>query len=779
MNNKLQPVTITLNGREVSGYPGMTILDLANESGVYIPTLCHDKHLSPVGACRLCLVEDEQTGRLMASCVTPITAGMVINTDSTRVIEHRKTIIKLILASHPDSCLVCDKGNRCQLRTIAAEMGVGLIEFERIPKPAAIEEVNPFIERDLSKCVLCAKCIRACQELVVEGAIDYFQRGFVSKVSTMDDMPLENSECTFCGTCVALCPTGALMEKDRVYTGTVRDKVETTCPYCACGCTISAEVKDNRIVRVRPGKEGVNNGTLCVGGSYGCDFIHSPDRLERPLIKKDDGFEDTSWEEALKLVADEFIRIKDKHGADSLAVLGSPKCTNEENYLLQMFARCVLGTNNIDNSSRLYDGGVIPGEKNDLNALEQADVIIVIGANPALSAPLVEYAVKRAVKFGNARLILIDPRRTNLSSMAHIKLEPNVGTDVALLNGMARAIINKKLLDTASIDINSKEYKEYAETLAKYSPEYVESVTGVPDEQIQNAARMYAGAEKAAIIYGTGITQYKNGADSVKALYNLAHLTGNVGGSLYSLQRDSNSRGAGDMGATPDFFPGYRSVTDAGARKEFEKCWKASLPDKPGLSALEIIEQAKAGKIKALWIVGENPALSFPNRILVEEALAVVDFLVVQDMFLTETAELAKVVLPAASFAEKEGTFTNFEGRLNRLQKVIATVGESLPDWQIILRLAEKMNCPLPCSSLEQVADEITERVYDKPLPGSTPGLSPVDYVPEKDENGYAFSDLPETSLYKFGSGTRSFRSKRLSKYGNEKPLIESREDTG
>ncbi len=273
----LQPITIILNGREVSGYPGMTILELAQDSGIDIPTLCHDTHLSPIGACRVCLVEDEQSGALMASCVTPIAPEMVISTHSPRVIEHRKTIVKLMLASHPDSCLICDKGNRCQLRQIASDMGIGLVDFQRVPQMATIEEVNPFIERDLSKCILCARCIRACQELVVEGVIDYFQRGFIAKVATLDELPLEASECTFCGTCVATCPTGALMEKERSYRGTSKTTVQTTCPFCGCGCSISLEVKDNKIVRVTPGKEDVvNHGTLCVRGSYGCDLRLAP-----------------------------------------------------------------------------------------------------------------------------------------------------------------------------------------------------------------------------------------------------------------------------------------------------------------------------------------------------------------------------------------------------------------------------------------------------------------------------------------------------------------------
>ena len=351
----MEVITITLDGLEVSGYLGMTILDLARESRVDIPTLCHDPYLTPIGACRLCLVEDERSGVLLAACVAPITPGMVINTRSPRVLERRKAIIKLMLASHPDSCLVCDKGNRCQLRKLASELGIGLVEWQRIPQLDAIEEVNPFIERDLSKCILCAKCIRADQELVVEGAIDYIDRGFASKPATLNDVPLEKSECTFCGTCVALCPTGALMEKERTYGGTTKTTIDTVCPFCGCGCGICLEVKDNHLVRARPATESpVNHGTLCARGCYGYDFVHSPERLTSPLVRIDGNLQVVSWEQALDRVAAEFKRIKEEHGPDSLAILGSSKCTNEENYLLQRLARGVFGTNNIDNGSRLY-----------------------------------------------------------------------------------------------------------------------------------------------------------------------------------------------------------------------------------------------------------------------------------------------------------------------------------------------------------------------------------------------------------------------------------------
>lgn len=776
----MQSVTITLNGREVSGYPEMTILQLARESGVNIPTLCDDSHLKPIGACRMCLVEDEPTGRLMASCVTPIAAGMVINTNSPRVIAHRKNIIKLILASHPDSCLVCDKGNQCQLRQIAADMGIDLIRLDRIPLVASIEEVNPFIERDLSKCILCAKCIRACQEMVVVGAIDYYRRGFATRVAASGDVPLEGSECTFCGTCVSLCPTGALMEKDRTYTGTTKDSVETTCPFCGCGCSIRLEVKNNRIVRVKPGKgNGVNKGMLCVRGSYGCDFVHSPDRLTKPLVKRNGNFEPVPWEQALEEVATEFKRIKDIYGADSLAVLGSSKCTNEENYLLQRLTRCVLGTNNIDNGSRLYNAGRT-SHSGALEQLERSKVIIVIGANPSSSAPLVSYAIKRAVKQRGAKLILIDPRRTDLVSFAHLWLRPKVGADIALLNSLAKVIIDEGMLNKEAVS-QLEGFQALNKLLQKYSPELTESITGVSGEAIRSASRLFATAGEAAIVYGTGITQ-NSAADGVKALTNLAVLTGNAQ-RIFPLQRENNGQGACDMGALPDLLPGHVSLADAGGRKRFEELWGASLPAEPGLTAIEMIARARSGEIKGMWIIGENPLLSFPDGKAVSEALGALEFLVVQDMFPTETAQMAKVVLPAASFAEKEGTFTNFEGTVNRVRKAIEPPGESLPDWEVILKLASKMGSPLPFSSAQQIREEIEKLVPSFKVYGDTerrpPGesasssvahFSPVEYEPllSEAEEKYPLTLLTGTVLYSFGSGTRSSRGRRLKRYQPE-----------
>ncbi len=806
----MEAITITLNGREVSGHPGMTVLELAKESGVAIPTLCHDSQLTPIGACRLCLVEDERTGALSASCVTPIAPGMVINTDSAKVRERRKTIVKLMLASHPDSCLVCDKGNRCELRRIASDMGIGLIDFQRIPQTATIEEVNPFIERDLSKCILCGKCIRADHELVVEGAIDYFHRGFITRPATLYDEPLEQSDCTFCGTCVAICPTGALMEKKRAYRGTAPKKVTTVCPFCGCGCTIDLEVKDNRIVSARPNRNGaVNRGSLCVKGSYGYDFVHSSERLTAPLARVNGSLEKVTWEKAQELVASELRRIKDKYGPDSLAVLSSPKCTNEENYLIQKFARVVLGTNNIDNGSRLCSTASIvglgsavgfPGTTNRIEALEQSDTIMVIGANLPSSAPAIGYAVKRAARYKGARLVLIDPQQTKLSAFATLWLKPWIGTDVALINGMAKVIVDEELWDEEFVSRKTDNFDVFCKSLERYTLNYVEEMTGVSGKEVARAARLFALADVASIVYGDGITQHVKGTDGVIALANLAMLTGNVGsrGGIFAVQNDCNGQGACDMGAFPNLLPGYSCVDNTQVRTRFAERWGAEMPVGAGLTALEMVSQARAGRIKGMCIVGENPLLSFPNPGLVREALSSLEFLAVNDLFLTETAKLANVVLPAASFAEKEGTFTNFEGRVQRVRKVIEPIGESLPDWQIIVRVSNAMGYPMTYISSHQIMDEIQElvpmyqgmgykesesegmdrvevykdkqrsrRLFKGQFPSGFGRFVPVQYEPaaETPQDGYPFTLLTGSDPYHSGSGSRSSRSQRLGEF--------------
>ena len=819
----MEAITITLNGREVSGHSGMTIMELAKESGVYIPALCSDPNLTSIGACRICIVEDELSGRLFASCVTPIAPGMVINTESPRVVEHRENMLKLMLASHPDTCIVCDKGNRCQLRQIASNMGIGWIELQRIPQLARIEEVNPFIERDLSKCILCAKCIRADQELVVVGAIDYINRGFGSKPATLNDLPLENSECTFCGTCVAMCPTGALAEKQKMYRGATTTAVNTICSYCGCGCGITLYVKDNKVVRATPDKDNpLNHNTLCVRGSYGYDYVHSPERLTSPLIKKDGEFEEATWEQAIDEILEQFTRIKQEYGSNSLAIFGSSKCTNEENYLIQKFARCVLGTNNIDNGSRLYNAANVKGlldtigfpcSTGMLDDIERSDVIIVIGANPSSSAPLAEYAIKRAVKYKGARLVLINPLETGLSAWSELWLKPRFATDMVLANGIAKSLIEGGLINNGSLGKSVDNFTAFADSVKSYTANYVQETTGVSTEDVKSAAQLLAGAARISIMYGNGITQYPDALQSVIALANLALLIGSaemdtVG--LYALQRENNGQGACDMGVLPDYLPGYVPLNDTKTKETFEQYWKCKLPSETGLTAPEMIGQAKKGVLKSMYIIGENPVSSFPQPALVKEALETIEFLVVQDMFLTETAKLATVVLPAAGFAEKEGSFTNFEGRIQTVNKAIEPAGNSRPDWYILTRLANRMGIPMKYSSPGKVMDEIKElsarlgnhehtddtkrsqklrrsagipetnrNLFKKPLKDKHTYVIPTleKQEQEKSNGDYPFTLIAGSILFHFGSGTRSSRATSLIKYSQKAFLSVNEQD--
>ncbi len=811
-------VTITLNGVEVSGHPGMTILELARESGVHIPTLCHDPHLAPYGACRVCLVEDERNGALLASCVAPIAPGMVINTRSPKVIESRKIIVKLMLASHPDSCMVCDKGNRCQLRQIAADLGIGLIDLHRIPHPATMMDVNPFIERDLSKCILCAKCIRADQEIVCVGAIDYFHRGFPSKPATVGDTALEASECTFCGTCVALCPTGALSEKIKPYRGTTTTSVPTVCPFCGCGCNLDLEIAGGRIVRAAPiGGHSPNGVTACVRGSYGYDFVHSPERLTRPLMRIEGQLKPVSWEEAVKAVAEGFGKMKSLYGSESLAVLGSSKCTNEEDYLLQKFARAAIGTNNVDNGGRLYNAPSRVGlgeclgfaaATNPIADIEQSGIILLIGADPEISAPVMGYAIKRAIKKGRAKLIVINPWPVSLARMAHQRLRPKSGTDGILLSGLLKIILDEELWNKEFVLERVKNLDELKASLKSITLAAVEKATGIRKEEIQNAARLLMGAGPIAIIFGTGVTQQADGVECVKALVDLALLTrslGHGGGGIFPIQVDCNGLGASDMGCLPDFLPGYQPVADPEARRKLGQAWGARLPESPGLTAIEMIEKAASGTVRGMYIVGENPAAGFPSTAFVRGALANLEFLVVQDLFLTETANLAHVVLPAASFAEKDGTFTNFERRVQRIRKAVLPPGEARADWEIIARISSAMGYPMQYSSAEAIMGEIaqlvplyqgidyaaldgggvfwpktngarwgTARLYESGFGPAGGRLAPIETKPAEKvhKNGYGFELLASRVLYKFGSGVRTSKSPRLAAVAPE-PFLE------
>ncbi|MFH0813922.1 MAG: molybdopterin-dependent oxidoreductase [Pseudomonadota bacterium] len=791
-------ITLTIDGKQVTCPRGTSILTVAERHGIKIPTLCHHPDLEPFGACRLCLVEDEKTGRLMASCVTPVAPDMTIITDSPRIKTHRTNIIRLMIAEHPESCLVCSKGNRCQLRKIAAELGVGQTDLYPMPHYKPLEQANPFISRDLNKCILCGKCIRADHELVVVRAIDYHLRGFHSRPATVHDQPLEHSHCTFCGTCVSLCPTGALSVQNTRYVGTPQRESFSICGFCGVGCSLVMGVADHKIVETNPAhQEGtVNGSTLCVRGHFAHDFLNSKDRLTEPLIRKNGALTPASWDEALEMVSNRLLSLMKTYGPQSVAFLGSSKCTNEENYLFQKIARVLLKTNNIDNGGYGLGRSVMKvlDEKTDggcrvvpLAHLEKAEVILVLGADPTQSAPVVSYYLKRAAKKG-IPLIIADPRKTELVTFSSLWLPILPHRDLELINGLAALLMGKEAYDLNFIDQFTEGFDSYRKGLASLNVARVCEKTGVGKGTLEQAAQLLQG-KKSAFVVGHGILQQRYGAQCVEALFNLALLTGSLGGEgagLYVLAKENNQVGAWDMGAVPDALPGRLPLHDNRARKEWELAWQCKLSPDRGLTMVRMIEEAERGHLKALYILGENPLRSLPQPDRVREALSRTEFIVAQDILTTETTQIAAVILPGAAFSEKGGSFTNMEGRIQSFEPVVPPPGEAKPDWQILDLLTAKMGYPKTYGSLRKIRKEMSEcipmyealagdkemswikassqkRLFHPEKKGALLSFFPVVAMgDEPRDEKYPFTALVGSQRYHLGSGTRTSRSDRI-----------------
>ncbi len=758
----MKEITLTINGQQVNGKAGDSIIDVAQAHGIPIPTLCHDPCLIPVGACRVCLVEDEKRGTLTASCVTPIASGMAIRTDSEKVLEARKVVVKLMIASHPESCILCEKGNRCTLRQIAADLGVGIVEYYDMPSFTGSQELNPFIRRDLSKCILCAKCIRADHELVVEGAIDYMDRGFDARPATLTDGPLEISECTFCGTCVEMCPTGALFERDKPLRGTATNRVPTTCSFCGCGCSLWLGVAHNNVVGVQPAvSDPKRPAALCAKGHYGYDYINHPDRLRTPLIRKDGELAEVSWDEALQAAGQALDSIKKKKGKGSLALLTGPHCTNEEAYVMRHFASHALNTDHVlcntgMDISNLTEGmeetlGFV-GANTSLENLETAETILLIGANPTETAPVAGYGIKRGIRNRQAKLIIIDPLEIKLTKHAALWLQPFINTDEFVLTGFLKLLLENDRFKKALPDQYTKEVKEIEKRLNNFPLDKLQTTTGVSPDTLRQAAETFCTAEKRAVVFGNGIIQQPRGKHLVKIISTIAQLA-NKQTTLIPLLKQSNTLGCLHMGLT-----------------------NRETPE-------ELTAKIMQGTIKGLWIIGDDPLESMTGGKEFEKALDKLEVLIVSDHFLNSTAGRAHIVLPSATFAEKAGTLTSLDGRVQPVRPAIGCVGQSRPDWLIILQIAEQLGAPLKFTSAQEITEEINKRVplyagitsvldsaeyicHYLPLPSSRKKTSV--YIPDGNpempppDKKYPYKAMTGSILFQLGRGYQTKHSRKL-----------------
>lgn len=723
----MNEVQLTIDGRQVRGQENQTILEAGLEHGIEIPNLCHDPRLSPAGACRLCLVEIEGENGLHTSCTRKIRQGMIVRTKTDEIREIRKTIIELLFSEHRANCATCDKNGDCLLQQYAYEYQVSEELFAQEQTPgheANYTDGNNAIEYDPNKCIRCGRCIRICEEVQMNGALTFRGRASDVEVSTGFDIPLNETQCELCGNCVSACPTGALYERSAKAKGQAKDfvRVRTTCPYCGVGCQMDLNVnpKTNRIVRTtsQPGTVP-NNGNLCVKGRFAFDFVADESRLRTPLIKRNGKFEEATWDEAIKIIAGRLNKIRTESGPDAVGGLSSAKCTNEENYLFQKFMRACVGTNNVDHCARLCHASTVVGlakafgsgaMTNSIDEVRHAKCIFVIGSNTTEAHPVLGLYIKEAVVRNGAELIVADPRSIDLVRFAKVHLRQRPGTDVALVNAMMNVIVNENLADMEFIKQKTENFEDLVAAVKEFTPEKAAEITFVPAETIRNAARAYARADTASIIYSMGITQHTTGTDNVLSLANLAMLTGNVGKEstgVNPLRGQNNVQGACDLGALPNVFPGYQSVEDTELRKKFESAWGKELSGKPGLTVIELMHAIEEEKLRALYIMGENPALSDPNLNRTRKALEKIDFLVVQDIFLTETAEFADVVLPSRCFAEKDGTFTNTERRVQRIRKAVDGPAGTRDDWEIICTLSAEMGHPMAYSHPAEIMDEI------------------------------------------------------------------------
>ncbi len=725
-----QLVTLQIDGVPVTVPAGTSVMRAAFDAGVRVPKLCATDHLEAFGSCRLCLVEIEGRRGFPASCTTPVEAGMKVTTQSDKLAKLRRNTMELYISDHPLDCLTCPANGNCELQDMAGVVGLREVRYGTEGENHLVgtkDTSNPYFSFDPTKCIVCSRCVRACEEVQGTFALTVEGRGFQSKIVPGPTDFLE-SECVSCGACVQACPTATLMEKSITELGQPDHAVVTTCAYCGVGCSFRAEMKGSQVVRMVPNKNGqANHGHSCVKGRFAWGYATHPDRLKHPMIraKITDPWRVVSWEEALRYAAGEFRRIQEKHGRGSVGGITSSRCTNEETYLVQKLVRAAFGNNNVDTCARVCHSPTGYGLKTTLgeaagtqnfDSVDASDVILVIGANPTDAHPVFASRMKRRLRQG-ARLIVIDPRRIDLVRQPHVEAEFHLalrpGTNVAVLNAMAHVIVAEGLAkdDYVRQRCDQPEFEKWRRFIVqpKNSPEALEEATGVPADRIRGAARLYATGGNAAIYYGLGVTEHSQGSTTVMAIANLAMLTGNVGRpgvGVNPLRGQNNVQGSCDMGSFPHELPGYRHVSDPTVRELFSTTWGVPIDPEPGLRIPNMFDAAIDGSFKGLYVQGEDIAQSDPDTRHVSHALESLECLVVQDIFLNETAKYAHVLLPGSSFLEKDGTFTNAERRISRVRKVMPPLA-GYADWQVTLELAKALGYPMHYEHPSQIMDEI------------------------------------------------------------------------
>ena len=727
-------VNFQLNGRDVSARADETLLTVAKREGIAVPHLCFTEGLEAVGNCRACMVEINGERVLAPSCCRTPTAGMKVTTDSGRAVASQKMVLELLQADMPEAAYT----RHNEVDQWAQKMGVGKPRFEA-REQVKLDFSHPAIAVNLDACIQCTRCLRACRDEQVNGVIGLAFRGDSAKIVFDMDDAMGASTCVACGECVQACPTGALMPAREVALAVPDKQVDSVCPYCGVGCQLTYNVKDGKILFVE-GRDGpANQGRLCVKGRYGFDYAHHPQRLTKPLIRRKDApkrgdfvmdpdnvldvFREASWEEALEFAGGKLKAIRDQFGKKSLAGFGSAKGSNEEAYLFQKLVRTGFGSNNVDHCTRLCHAssvvalleGIGSGAvSNPVMDVTKAEVVIIIGANPTVNHPVAATWIKNAVNNGT-KLVVLDPRRSDLARISRHYLQFKPDTDVALLNAMMNVIVSEGLVDKAFIASRTVGYDDLRKNVEGYSPELMAPICGIDADTIREVARLYATAKASMILWGMGVSQHVHGTDNARCLIALSLMTGQIGRpgtGLHPLRGQNNVQGASDAGLIPMMYPDYQHVTDAKVRAGFEKAWSVpagSLDDQPGLTVVEVMHAIKKGEVHGMYVMGENPAMSDPDANHARESLAALDHLVVQDIFLTETCYLADVILPASAFPEKDGSFTNTDRLVQMGRKAVNPPGDAKQDLWIIQQIAAKLGLDWQYSHVSEVFDEMRQ----------------------------------------------------------------------